>query len=48
MDSVELALPFKPTGTRELARICFMNKTIVEAEKVVIESMKERIKKFRV
>lgn len=48
MDSVELSLPFKPTGTRELARICFMNKTIVEAEKVVIESMKERIKKFRV
>lgn len=46
IDSIELALPFKPTGTRNLARICFTDKTIVEAEKVVVQSLKERIKKL--
>lgn len=46
MDSIELALPFKPTGTRNLARICFTDKSIVEAEKMVVQSMKERILKL--
>lgn len=48
MDSLELALAFKPTGTHRLARICFTNKSIVEAERDVIRDIKERIHKRRV
>ncbi len=45
LDSVALALPFKPVGTRKLARICFTDKTIVEAEQAVIPLLKQRMGK---
>lgn len=45
LDSVELSLPFKPVGTRKLARICFTDKTIVEAEQTVIPMIKKRMGK---
>ena len=44
LDSIQLALPFKPVGTRNMARVCFKNKTIVETEKEIIPIIKERIK----
>ncbi|NQV11950.1 hypothetical protein HQ524_01165 [Candidatus Uhrbacteria bacterium] len=44
MDSLELALPFKPNGTRDIARICFTDRSITEAEKTVIPKLIERIK----
>ena len=45
LDSIELSLPFMPVGTRKLARICFTDKTIVEAEQTVIPMIKKRMGK---
>lgn len=46
-DSLELALPFKPSGTRKQARICLTDKTLLEAEQHIIPKLKERIAKQR-
>lgn len=44
MDSLELALPFKPNGTRDTARVCFTDKSITEVEKLLIPKLIERVK----
>lgn len=46
LDSLELSLPFKPTGTRDVARICLTDTSIVDAEKRVVQLLKERITKL--
>ncbi|MBI2476686.1 hypothetical protein HYV72_00775 [Candidatus Uhrbacteria bacterium] len=43
-DSLQLAIPFKPEGTRDLARICFTDRSLPQAEQAVIEKLKERIR----
>lgn len=42
-DSLELAVKMKPSGTRDLSRVCFKDKTIAEAEKFVIGSIKDKL-----
>ena len=44
LDSLELALPFKPQGTRDVARIFFKDTSILDAEKTVIPKLIERVK----
>ncbi len=44
MDSLELALPFKPNGTGDIARVCFTDRSILEAEKTIIPKLVERVK----
>jgi bifunctional oligoribonuclease and PAP phosphatase NrnA len=44
VDSLKLAIPFKPVGTQDLAQICFTDRSLPQAEKDVIEKLKERIK----
>jgi len=41
-DSLTLALPLKPTGTRELARVCLTQKNLVQAEKQVVGTLINR------
>lgn len=43
IDSLQLAMPFKPVGTHAQARICFTDLSLAKAEQRVIESVKERI-----
>src|SRR3989338_5922073 len=38
-DAMELAYPFRPSGTREEARMCFLNKTLMQAEKELLSKM---------
>ena len=40
-DAVALTAPFKPAGTRDEARICFIGKNIVQVEKEVVPRIKE-------
>lgn len=47
MDSVELALPFKPVGTRGLARICLPNASLAKAEEEIVNKIIDRVKKLR-
>ncbi len=43
VDSLKLAIPFKPVGTQDLAQICFTDRSLPQAEKEVISKLKERI-----
>ncbi len=43
LDSLKLAVPFKPVGTQDLAQICFTDRSLPQAEKEVISKLKERI-----
>ena len=45
VDSVELALPFKPVGTRKLAQIRLPDRTLVKAEEDVIGKIRARLLK---
>ncbi len=42
-DAIALAAPFKPAGTREEARVCFIGKNIVKVEKELVPKIKEAI-----
>ncbi|MEK7094897.1 MAG: hypothetical protein AAB886_02210 [Patescibacteria group bacterium] len=47
MDSVELALPFKPVGTRQTAKICLTDSSLAKAEEEIVNRIIERAKKLR-
>lgn len=40
LDAIALAAPFKPAGTREEVRLCFLNKSIMQVEKELIGHLK--------
>ena len=42
-DAVALAAPFKPAGTRDEARVCFIDKNIVQVEKELVPKIKEAL-----
>ncbi|OGL71006.1 hypothetical protein A3C17_00440 [Candidatus Uhrbacteria bacterium RIFCSPHIGHO2_02_FULL_53_13] len=46
-DSLALAAVLKPVGTRQLARVCFTDKSLPQAEAHVIKTLAERIKIHR-
>ncbi len=43
-DAMALAAPFRPAGTREEAKLCFLDKNIVEVERDLISKLKTEIK----
>lgn len=44
-DAVALAAPFRPAGTRDEARVCFIDKNIVEVEKEIIPKIQTALAK---
>jgi phosphoesterase RecJ-like protein len=44
-DAMALAASFRPAGTREEAKLCFLDKTIVEVERDLISKLKIEIKR---
>jgi len=42
-DAVALAAPFKPAGTREEARVCFIDRNIVSVEKELVPKIQEAL-----
>lgn len=48
LDAVALTSAFRPSGTRDEARLCFTKKTIVQVEKELIKHLSEQAKKLGV
>ncbi len=42
-DAMTLAAPFRPAGTRDEVRLCFMDQTIMEVEKNIVAKIKEQL-----
>lgn len=42
-DAMAIAAPFRPSGTRDEVRLCFMDQTIVDVEKNVVAKIKEQL-----